>query len=184
MDNLYCTQPGQTRIVALLSEESHVPPDEVATLYERERALLAVGSHVPNFLHVFAIRNVREMPWTGGSAGPSAAIRMFCVGAVDIVVYKIIKRWIARERPCHACAAIRACVPSLDEFSFPSGHTLHSVACSVILTADYPAAAYFVWPFTVLVGISRVVLGLHYPSDVLVVALIGATTAVVSFNLL
>ena len=61
MDNQYCTQPGQTRIVALLSEESHVPPDEVATLYERERALLAVGSHVPNFLHVFAIRNVREM---------------------------------------------------------------------------------------------------------------------------
>jgi len=128
------------------------------------------------------------LPWAGGSAGPSAAIRMFCVGAVDIVVYKIIKRWIARARPCHACASIRACVPSLDEFSFPSGHMLHSVACSVVLSAYYPAVAFFVWPFAVLVGISRIVLGLHFPSDVLVGALIGAligaTTAVVSFNLL
>ena len=61
MNNPHFEQPDQTRIVALLSEESHVPPDEVATLYERERAMLAVGSHVPNFLHVFAIRNVREM---------------------------------------------------------------------------------------------------------------------------
>ena len=124
------------------------------------------------------------LPWVGDTAGTSAAIRMFCVGAVNIVIYKIIKRWIARARPYHACAAIRACVPSLDEFSFPSGHTLHSVACSVILTAYYPVTAYFVWPFAVLVGISRVMLGLHYPSDVLVGALIGATTAVVSFNLL
>ena len=60
MNNPHCERPDQTRIVALLSEESHVPPDEVATLYEREATLLAVGPHVPNFLHVFAIRNVRE----------------------------------------------------------------------------------------------------------------------------
>jgi len=55
------TQPDQTRIAALLSEECHVPLDEVATLYEREGAMLGVGPHVPNFLHVFAIRNLREM---------------------------------------------------------------------------------------------------------------------------
>lgn len=61
MDKQRCEQPDQSRIVALLSEESHVPLHEVAALYERERAALAVGPHVPNFLHVFAIRNVREM---------------------------------------------------------------------------------------------------------------------------
>ena len=57
----YCGQADRTRIVALLSEQSHVPLDEVATLYEHERAVLAIGPHVPNFLDVFAIRNVREM---------------------------------------------------------------------------------------------------------------------------
>ena len=124
------------------------------------------------------------LPWAGGPVGTSASIRMFGVGLVDIVIYKIVKRWIARPRPFRTCAGIRECARSLEEFSFPSGHTLHSVACSLILTAYYPTFALFVWPFTVLVAVSRVILGLHYPSDVIVGALIGAAVAIASFNLL
>jgi undecaprenyl-diphosphatase len=44
--------------------------------------------------------------------------------------------------------------------------------------------AWFVWPLTTLIAVSRIVLGLHYPSDVVVGALIGGITAAVSFNLL
>ena len=44
--------------------------------------------------------------------------------------------------------------------------------------------ALFVWPFTILIAVSRIVLGLHYPSDVIVGAVIGGITAAVSFNLL
>jgi undecaprenyl-diphosphatase len=124
------------------------------------------------------------LPWLGGPVGTSAAVRMVGVGIVNIVLYKIVKRWIARPRPFRSCPGIRECARSLDEFSFPSGHTLHSVACSVILTAYYPMLALIVWPFTILVAVSRVVLGLHYPSDVIVGALIGGITAAVSFNLL
>ena len=124
------------------------------------------------------------LPWAGGPVGTSASVRMIGVGMVNLVVYRIIKRWIARPRPFRTCPGIRACARSLDEFSFPSGHTLHSVAFSLILTVYYPMFALFVWPFTVLVAVSRIVLGLHYPSDVIVGALIGALTAAVSFNLL
>jgi undecaprenyl-diphosphatase len=127
---------------------------------------------------------IASLPWAGGAVGPSVAVRMIAVGAVDLIVYKIIKRWIARPRPYRTCPGIRACAPSLDEFSFPSGHTLHSVAFSLILTVYYPALAIVVWPFTVLVAVSRIVLGLHYPSDVVVGAVIGALTAAISFNLL
>ena len=124
------------------------------------------------------------LPWMGGHVGTSASVRMIAVGLVDLSIYKIIKRWIARPRPFRTCSGIRECTPSLDEYSFPSGHTLHSVACSVILTAYYPMLAWFVWPLTALIAVSRVVLGLHYPSDVIVGALIGSITAAVSFNLL
>ena len=53
--------PDQQRIVATLSAESHVPIDDVAALYEHERAGLAVGARVTKFLHIFAIRNVQEI---------------------------------------------------------------------------------------------------------------------------
>jgi undecaprenyl-diphosphatase len=120
----------------------------------------------------------------GGPAGTSATIRAVGVGVVNLILYQIIQRWIARPRPYRTCPGICARSRSLDEFSFPSGHTLHSVAFSVILTAYYPVSAFFVWPLTLLIALSRMVLGLHYPSDVIVGALIGGVTAAVSFNLL
>ena len=127
---------------------------------------------------------IASLPFLGGPTGGSAAARMIIVALVNLILYKIIKRWIARPRPYRTCQGIRQCARSLDEFSFPSGHTLHSVAFSLILTAYYPAFAIVVWPFTLLLAASRIILGLHYPSDVIVGALIGAVTAIVSFNLL
>ena len=53
-------QPDQARIVATLAVECHMPVDEMATLYEHERAVLASGAHVTKFLHIFATRNVLQ----------------------------------------------------------------------------------------------------------------------------
>jgi undecaprenyl-diphosphatase len=76
-----------------------------------------------------------------------------------------------------ACSDIRQCARSLDEFSFPSGHVLHSVSFSIMLCTYYPGLASILWPFSVLVALSRVSLGLHYASDVIVGAAIGWFTA-------
>jgi len=124
------------------------------------------------------------LPWLDRTTGTSVSVRMIAVGLVNLVIYRIVKRWIARPRPFRACPGIRECDRSLDEFSFPSGHTLHSVAFSVVLTVYHPVLGLLVWPLTLLIAVSRVVLGLHYPSDVIVGALIGAATAAISFNLL
>lgn len=127
---------------------------------------------------------ILALPWLSHTTGTTCAIRMFAVGAVNLLIYKIIKRCIARPRPYRSCPGIRACGRSLDEHSFPSGHTMHSFAFALILASYYPPWGYLVWPFALLVAVSRVVLGLHYPSDVLVGAAVGALTAAVSFNLL
>jgi hypothetical protein len=54
-------QPDQGRIVASLAAECRMPVEEMATLYEHERAALALGARITKFLHIFAIRNVLEV---------------------------------------------------------------------------------------------------------------------------
>lgn len=109
----------------------------------------------------------------GGARGVQASMHMACVGAVAAALYRSLKHWMRRPRPFRAHRAIVAHLPPLDEFSFPSGHTLHAVSFSVIALAYFPVLAALLVPFTVLVACSRVVLGLHYPSDVLAATLIG-----------
>ncbi|MFC4727348.1 phosphatase PAP2 family protein [Coralloluteibacterium thermophilus] len=112
-----------------------------------------------------------------GLDGLRASLHMAATGALALFLYRRLKRWTRRPRPYAADGRIRALVPALDEFSFPSGHTLHAVAFTIVALAHYPMLAPLLLPFTAAVAASRVVLGLHYPSDVLAATAIGATLA-------
>ena len=68
----------------------------------------------------------------------------------------------------------------LDEFSFPSGHTLHAVAFTLVTLAYFPLLAWLLIPFSAGVAASRVALGLHYPSDVAAATVLGGVLAAVS----
>ncbi|MGA8277606.1 MAG: phosphatase PAP2 family protein [Rhodanobacteraceae bacterium] len=113
----------------------------------------------------------------GGARGTKTAVHMAGVGLVAALLYRILKRWARRPRPFRAHQGIIAHVPPLDEYSFPSGHTLHAVSFTVVAVAHFPLFAPWLLPFTALVAVSRVVLGLHYPSDVLAATLIGFALA-------
>jgi hypothetical protein len=65
----------------------------------------------------------------------------------------------------------------LDQFSFPSGHTLHAVSFATVACAHFPELAPLLLPFALLVAASRPSLGPHYPSDVLAGASIGLALA-------
>lgn len=120
--------------------------------------------------------------WHGYTALPAVA-HMLAAGLVGTLLYMWLKGATERPRPYQACPTICCLTAPLDRFSFPSGHTLHAVTFSIIATAYYPALAALVWPFTLLVAASRLVLGLHYPSDVVVGALLGAAIAGLSLTL-
>lgn len=116
--------------------------------------------------------------------GLRASAHMAATGVVALTLYKALKRWTRRPRPFAADLRIRAWVAPLDEYSFPSGHTLHAVSFSVVALAYYPWLAPLLLPFTAGVALSRVVLGLHYPSDVLAATGIALLLGTASLQLM
>ena len=105
------------------------------------------------------------------------ALFMLALGALNLVLYYALKLGTRRRRPFERCNDIRACLRVPDAFSFPSGHTLHAFSFALLLSAFHPGLAVPLWGFAALVGLSRVVLGLHFPSDVLFGAGLGLATA-------
>ena len=121
------------------------------------------------------------LPAYYGTAGLYVSLQMAITGGIGVLVYKLLKENLVRERPYITWDGIIAGTPPLDEYSFPSGHTLHAVAFSLIALSGFPELWLLLVPFTVLVMVSRVLLGLHYPSDVLIGAGLGLGLAQGSF---
>ena len=112
----------------------------------------------------------------GASAVRPAAI-MALTGALGVLIYAVLKRLFVRERPFITHAGIDRAAAPLDRYSFPSGHTLHAVSFTWQCAAHFPELLLVLVPLTALIAASRVVLGLHYPSDVLAGAALGAALA-------
>jgi undecaprenyl-diphosphatase len=112
-----------------------------------------------------------------------AVVHMVAAGLTCTVLYKWLKGRTLRPRPYESCPGLIRFAAPLDRFSFPSGHTLHAVAFTLVALEYYPTLAWLTVPFTLLVAISRVALGLHYPSDVVAGVALGAAVAALSFHI-
>ncbi len=106
-------------------------------------------------------------------SGIIASLHMLFAGACGLSIYKILKKTLVRERPFIALIGIECAMPPLDRYSFPSGHTLHAVLFTIIAVGYCPSLIIVLAPFALLIALSRIVLGLHYPSDVVVGAALG-----------
>ena len=95
-----------------------------------------------------------------------------------IVTNLIIKNWVARIRPYELIQGLECIVEKADDFSFPSGHTTNSLACAWVLFRRAPrkwGVAALV--LAILISMSRLYVGIHYPTDVLGGAVIGICSA-------
>jgi undecaprenyl-diphosphatase len=117
------------------------------------------------------------LPLIYGMPAVRPAIVMALTGVLGLLIYGILKRSFVRERPFIRHSAISQAAAPLDRYSFPSGHTLHAVSFAWQASVHFPELAWVLVPLAALIAASRMVLGLHYPTDVLAGALIGACIA-------
>jgi len=117
------------------------------------------------------------LPLLYGAVAVKPAIVMALTGVLGVAIYKCLKRVFVRERPFITHTTIDLAMAPLDRYSFPSGHTLHAVSFAMQATMHFPELGWVLVPLAALIAGSRVVLGLHYPTDVLAGAAIGASLA-------
>jgi undecaprenyl-diphosphatase len=109
-----------------------------------------------------------------GSAG-SAAL-------VGVGVFKALKKLSHRPRPCQYEPHCWSKVLPPDQFSFPSGHTMTAFSVALVVSYFYPALEGPLFFLALSIAVSRIVLGMHFLSDVLAGVVLGVALGCLSIT--
>ena len=101
---------------------------------------------------------------------------------IERPVYFVLKNGLKRNRPEAALKNFRSIITPSDQFSFPSGHTSAAFMMATLLSYYFPTFMVPLYFWATLVGCSRVVLGVHFPTDILVGVLLGISVALFSLG--
>jgi undecaprenyl-diphosphatase len=109
-----------------------------------------------------------------GAAGSAALL--------GVLIFKALKHLSHRRRPCQFEPHCWSKVLPPDKFSFPSGHTMTAFSIALVLSYFYPALEGALFFLAVSIGFSRIVLGMHFLSDVLAGVVLGVALGCASIT--
>jgi undecaprenyl-diphosphatase len=153
---------GEQRIFSLINQQiSHFVLDRIMM------RITHLGGATFTILFTLSMVLLANDPWN------AAALHALIALAVSHIPVAVIKKGYPRLRPYLVIPETKVGKNALVDHSFPSGHTtaIFSIAIPFVLAA--PWLALICLPLAAMVGLSRIYLGLHYPSDVMAGCLIG-----------
>jgi len=113
----------------------------------------------------------------GGDDRFAAVAAAALAAGSGVTLFLRLKKLTGRKRPCAIEPHCWATLLPPDQFSFPSGHTITAFAVAIALSQFYPNLAIGLLFCAVSVAASRILLGMHFLSDVLAGAAIGTSLA-------
>lgn len=109
-----------------------------------------------------------------GAAGAAAVLGIF--------LFKALKNLSQRPRPCQIEPHCWSKVLPPDQFSFPSGHTMTAFSIAIVVSYFYPSLEGMLFFLALSIAISRIVLGMHFLSDVLAAVVLGVALGCASIT--
>lgn len=129
-----------------------------------------------NFVLPFLLLALYLLIW-GGRKGRIALLLAIVLVILADGSATILKHLFQRARPCQVLHQIHGLVGCSGSYSFPSNHAVNAFALATLFTACYRRLLVPLFALAVLVGYSRVYVGVHYPFDVLAGGLWGTALA-------
>jgi undecaprenyl-diphosphatase len=118
-----------------------------------------------------------SLVFTGGRKGVVAGIFIILLILITDQTSNVIKLYFQRIRPCNVFQDLHMLVNCTQSFSMPSSHAVNNFAAATMFSHFYPKFRYVLFGGAFVVAISRIFVGVHYPFDMLVGAVLGIILA-------
>ncbi|MBK5239720.1 phosphatase PAP2 family protein [Clostridium sp.] len=110
------------------------------------------------------------------------AVRAMISITISTGIGKILKMTVTRLRPFINIPNLNIKKIGIDKYSFPSGHTTGAFSLAIIIALYFPMFGFITIPLACGVGISRIYIGVHYPTDVIVGIFIGTICSILTYK--
>ena len=104
--------------------------------------------------------------------------------AIERLLYFAAKNSFKRRRPGNIVPGYSSHIIASDEFSFPSGHTSAAFLMVTLINIEFGVLATPLYVWALIVSISRIILGVHFPTDIMVGSLMGTGIALATYTYL